>query len=169
MEGEEVTLWFKVSNVFITASVKFLAAPFLAEVQKLTFLQSFITTTVGGITGILLFAFVGQKIASWWRHLTALIKSIFIRRPAEVIERKPRRKFTRMNRFIVRIKKRFGLFGIAFVTPCIISIPIGTLVAISIFKNKKQVLVYLLVSLVLWSVVLNLAAFYLGLSHLFKS
>lgn len=165
MQGEEVTTWLKVLEVALIASVKFLFAPFEAERYGFSWGQSFCMTTVGGIVGILLFALVGDNISAWWRHFTALIKSIFIRRPAEVIERRPRKKFTRTKKFIVRIKMKFGLAGIAFITPCIISIPIGTLVAFAFYKNRKRVLLYLFLSLLFWSLVLNGLAQILKLSQ----
>jgi hypothetical protein len=115
--------------------------------------------------GILVFYYAGSLIAAWWNHIKALIKSIFIRRPAEVIERQPKRHFTRTNKMIVKIKRRFGLAGIAFVTPCIISIPAGTLVAVAFYRKRKPILLYLFVSLLLWSIVLNYTAQQLALSQ----
>lgn len=166
MDGAaEVVTGLKYLEVGLIASIKFLFAPFDAERNGFTWLESFTVTTAGGLIGILAFTFLGENIAHWWRHLMALIKSIFLRRPAAVIERKPRKNFTRSRRFIVRIKMRFGLAGVAFVTPCIISIPIGTLVAITFYKKRQRVLLFLSVSLLFWSLVLNGIAQYLRLSQ----
>ena len=52
---------------------------------------------------------------------------------------------------IVRVKNRFGLWGIAFITPPLLSIPVGTLIASSLWKNKTQVLAALVTSVVFWS------------------
>ncbi|MCI0446804.1 hypothetical protein L0152_26840, partial [bacterium] len=49
----------------------------------------------------------------------------------------------------------FGLAGVAFITPCIISIPVGSIIAANLYKNKARVLAYLFGSLVLWSLILN--------------
>lgn len=165
MEGVEVVKWLEYLEVALIASVKFLIAPFDAERNHFNWIESFAVTTTGGIAGIFVFVFVGENISAWWRHFMALVKSVFLRRPAEVIERKPRKKFTRKNRLIVWIKMKFGLAGIAFITPCIISIPIGTVVAISFYKKRGRVLLYLLISLILWSLVLNALAQILKLSQ----
>jgi hypothetical protein len=165
MNGEQVTHWLKILEVLLIASVKFLFAPFEAERYGFNFGQSFAITTLGGIIGILAFYFAGSYIATWWRHTMAVVKSIFLRRPAAVIERKPKKNFTRSRRFIVGVKLKFGLFGIAFITPCIISIPIGTIVAAHFFRKRRPVILYMLVSLVLWSLVLNGIAQILQLSN----
>lgn len=165
MDAEQVKHWLKIAEVGLIASVKFLFAPFESERYGFNFGESFTITTMGGIIGILAFYFAGANIASWWRHSVAVVKSVFLRRPASVIERKPRRNFTRNRRFIVRIKSKFGLTGIAFITPCIISIPIGVIVAAHFFRKRKPVILYMLISLVLWSLVLNGIAQYLKLSQ----
>lgn len=165
MEAEDIGLGLKVVEVALVASVKFLLAPFAAEGLGFNFGQSFAMTTAGGLAGIITFYYAGTKIAVWWRHLMALIKSVFTRRPASVIERKPPKRFSRTKRFIVRVKTRFGLAGIAFITPSLISIPIGSLVAANLYRKKKGVLLALMVSLVFWSLVLNALAQFLALSH----
>ncbi|MBI3512005.1 MAG: hypothetical protein HY064_15205 [Bacteroidetes bacterium] len=155
MHSDQVTHWLKILEVAFIASVKFLFAPFEAERYNFNFGQSFVITTLGGIIGIFVFYFAGANIATWWKHTKAVIKSVFLRKPAAVIERKPTRIFTRGRRFVVGIKMKFGLMGIAFVTPCVISIPIGTIVAAHFFRKRKPVLLYLLSSLLLWSLILN--------------
>lgn len=161
----EVFTGLKYLEVGLIASVKFLIAPFDAERNGFTWIEAFTVTTIGGFIGIVAFTFLGENISKWWRHVVALVKSVFMGRPASVIERKPRRVFTRNRRFIVRIKMRFGLAGIAFITPCIISIPIGTLVAITFYKKRQRVLTYLSISLLFWSLLLNWLAQYMRLSQ----
>lgn len=41
---------------------------------------------------------------------------------------------------------RFGIIGIAFITPSLISIPIGSIVAANFYKKKKGVLIFLIIS-----------------------
>ena len=158
----DIARWLKILEVGLIASVKFLFAPFEAERYNFSFGESFAITTIGGLIGIFAFYYAGYNIIYWWRHIVALFKSIFIRKPAAVIERKPRKVFTRGRRFVIRIKMKFGLIGIAFVTPCIISIPIGTIVAANFYRKKKGVLLYFIASLILWSLILN------GIAQLIK-
>lgn len=165
MEEVGIEYWLKVLEVGLISSVKFLLAPFEAERYHFTFWESFAITTIGGIIGIYVFYYAGSKITIWWRHLKALLKAIFVRKPVEAIEHEPRKIFTKGRRFIIGIKMKFGLFGVAFITPCIISIPVGTIVAANFYKKRKGVLLYFIVLLVLWSLLLNGIAQYLQLSQ----
>ena len=64
---------------------------------------------------------------------------------------KPKRRFTRKNRLIIRVKNSFGLGGIAFLTPALLSIPIGTMICCGMYPNKKKVFLYQCLSVVFWS------------------
>jgi hypothetical protein len=167
--GDEVTHWLKIAEVALIASVKFLLAPFEAERYGMSYWNSYIITTGGGLAGIFIFYFSGQLIANWWQHNVAKVKAFFTRRPVSDFEGDNRKVMTRKNKLIVRVKNKFGLTGIAFVTPCIISIPIGTLVAVAFYRKRRPVLLYLIISLVLWSFVLNYIAQWLQLSQYMPS
>lgn len=54
---------------------------------------------------------------------------------------------------MIKIKQRFGLVGIAFITP-IISQPIGAFFAEKFFKDKKKIILYLSVSVIFWALTL---------------
>ena len=154
----------------LLAGIKFLLAPFVAESPPydLNFWQSFIITTAGGMAGIIVFVFFGHFVVSKWSAFVYLIKRIYkSKEKLEIEKNKPRKKFNWKTRFIGRVKRRFGLFGIAFVTPCIISIPVGSVIAVGIYRRKGMVLFYITASLVFWSFVLNILAQYFGLSKYF--
>ena len=68
-------------------------------------------------------------------------------------KKKNRKIFTRRNRFIVKIKKNFGLAGIAFLTPWFLSIPLGTFISYGIYKSRRKVFLYQSASIVFWSFV----------------
>ena len=150
----------------LLASVKFLPAPFLAEIEHYDFTEAFFITTLGGTIGVVAFVFIGEGIKRGWQAMGRFFRMIFTGKKITAPP-PPKRKFTRGNRFIVRVKRRFGLTGIAFVTPCIISIPVGCLVAMHFFKNRRKVLGSIMLSLVLWSLLLNLVAQTTDLSRLF--
>lgn len=75
----------------------------------------------------------------------------------EYIDKQARRRkvFTRRNRRIVRIWKKYGLTGIAIITPVILSIPIGTIIANSLESDKKKILIYMLFSVLFWSMTMT--------------
>jgi len=59
--------------------------------------------------------------------------------------------FTKRNRRLVTIFRKYGLFGIAFLTPVILSIPIGTIVANSFEPNKRKIFLFMFISILFWS------------------
>jgi hypothetical protein len=75
----------------------------------------------------------------------------------EYIDKQARRRkvFTKRNRRIVRIWKKYGLTGIAIITPVILSIPIGTIIANSLESDKKKILIYMLFSVLFWSMTMT--------------
>lgn len=94
-------------------------------------------TAIGGIIGVAAFLFLAESIKAFSNRYFP--------------SKKAKRIFTKKNRFIVKVKQRFGLAGIAFLTPSILSVPIGTMVAASIFRDRKKVFLYLSMAVLIWS------------------
>jgi hypothetical protein len=69
------------------------------------------------------------------------------------------KRFTSSNRFLVRVKQRFGLGGIAALTPIILSIPVGVLFALSLTHDKKKIMISMIISVLFWATVLFLPYF----------
>ena len=159
MNEADVIYLLKILEIGLIASLKFVLAPFEAERYGFNFRESFLITTAGGITGILLFSLLGEIIAFGWRKLLN-----FFKRPLKK-EEKPPKKFTRAKRFAVRIKMRFGLLGLVITTPSVISIPIGSFVIHRFYRKKFRNILFLIASLILWSFILNGLAQYLKLSQ----
>ena len=67
--------------------------------------------------------------------------------------------FSKQSRRIVRIWQRFGIRGIAFLTPVIFTPIIGTMVAIVLGVSKNKILMYMLFSAVVWGIALTLAVY----------
>ncbi len=82
-----------------------------------------------------------------------------VNRAGEEDELLPERKkiFTWKNKLIVITVRRFGLVGVALLTPTLLSIPVGTLIAARYFRNPRRVVGYLCASVVLWSLIFSSA------------
>ena len=135
----------KILSVFFLSTVKFLFAPGTAIASGLSPVQTIFITSSGGITGITFFYFFGhwvfQQIDAWrYRNLSM----------------KERRIFTKRNRYIVKFKLSFGLIGLVIVTPAILSIPIGSVVAAKFYYENRYTYPLLLASTIIWSVGLTL-------------
>ena len=156
---ENVIHLLKILEVALIAGIKFVLAPFEAERYHFNFRESFLITTAGGFMGILVFTFIGEIIAFGWRKTVN-----FFQKPLQN-EDKPKRKFTWLKKFIIKTKMQFGLLGLLLTTPLIISIPIGTFMVHRFYRKKGKNILLLMLSVLLWSLVLNGIAQYLKLSQ----
>lgn len=131
-------------SVFFVSFVKFFLAIPLAFTYDFTFWQTFLVTCIGGILGVLFFA-----------QFRRVILKIYYR----FFPYKPRvpKKRSFKNLLAIKTAKKYGLFGIAFLTPIVFSIPLGTFLALHFFPNKKKTLPILIASVLGWSFVLTLA------------
>ena len=67
----------------------------------------------------------------------------------------PKKIFSRRSRRMVRIWKRYGLVGLAALTPVLFSIPIGTFFMIRLEKNRNKIVLYMFVSITCWSLIIT--------------
>ena len=121
------------------SSVKHMMGFAAAATYQYSYVEAFIYPAIGGILGVAFFIFLSHTAQK-------LVQSIFPKK-------KKRRTFTRMSRLIVTVKRRFGLAGIAFLTPWILTIPVGTLLSCRLYRNKNRVFLYQTVSVVIWSLI----------------
>lgn len=133
-------------SVFAMSTVKFAVSPMMAYGFGFGFLETLLITASGGCTGVLIF----YRSSSWFMGRARQ------RRQRNVaLGKAPRRAFTRTNRIIVRVKRRQGLGGLALLTPVLISIPIGSVIAAKYFHQDRRTLPTLLGSVLLWSLLLS--------------
>ncbi|MEM9023549.1 MAG: hypothetical protein AAGB22_07395 [Bacteroidota bacterium] len=126
--------------------LKFAVTPEIMRTAGYGYWETLFTVLIGGSLGVTLFYYSGtvviNYIDAWWPGNRSS-------------KNKPRKSFTRKNKFIVRIKNRFGLYGLAFLTPLLLSIPIGSVLAARFFPYGHKTTVALLVAVVFWSFMLT--------------
>jgi len=154
--------FLKILIVFLVSSIKFLFAPALSFGLGLNFIQTWLSTTAGGIVGVVAFFFLSKWILLlysryffYYFHLlkTKIYGFLNINVPKFI----PARKFTRRNRLIIKIVKKFGLAGIVILTPVLLSIPVGTFIATRYYSTNRFLLVYLSSSVLFWSLFMSSA------------
>jgi hypothetical protein len=137
------------------SSFKFAATFPLVILQfQFSFLETILWTNVGGVAGIYFFAYLSGKLIAWWNRN--------FRKPSRNTpekEKKTKKTFTKRNRRIVRIKKQYGLIGIALATPFLLSIPVGVFLVVRYYRSSRVKFFYLIASNVIWSFIY--AAFYI--------
>ncbi len=137
----------EIALLLVFSAIKFLfAAGYLLTDKGFPYFQTVLILLAGGTIGVLVFYYFSAFVN---RFINRMIKRT-----------KPRKTFTKQNRFIVSIKSKYGLYGIAFLTPIFFSIPIGSFIAARFFSNKKSTVPMLLLAVFFWSVLLPLIKLY---------
>jgi hypothetical protein len=166
----------KIILVILLSSVKFVAGPSFAYYNKqydFSFFQTIFYCVLGGMLGVVLFTYFSTQLFRFWAWLKFQYRKLFQRKEIfttpladvdtplkvnyEYVEgvANPKKVFTKRNRKIVQLWKKYGLGGIALITPILLSIPLGTLIANSFVDNKKKIILYMFISLVFWSVLMT--------------
>jgi hypothetical protein len=133
----------KVGTVILFCSLFFskLGMPAAVILFKFNFVKVFAASCAGGIGGTIFYTYLSAAIINWWndykhRKLAWKKKSVFSKR----------------NRRIIKIKNKFGLTGIAILTPVLLSIPLGAFLGERFYKDKRKVILSISVWVVIWSV-----------------
>lgn len=129
--------------VMLVSSVKFLAAIPLAIYQyDLSFWETFLYSSIGGVLGVIIFARLSKWIVKVYYHFFSPKKKLNTKKSIKRV-------------VAVKTVRKYGLFGIAFLTPVFFSIPIGTFIALRFFPDKRKTLPVLLAAVFGWSFVLS--------------
>lgn len=112
------------------------------------YLETLLITTIGGVIGVIFFFYLSSIIMIAISRFTGRFKK-------EPSKPKKKRVFTWKNKLIVKVKREYGLIGLAALTPTILSIPVGTFLAARYFADQKKVITYLSASVIVWSVIVS--------------
>lgn len=152
---------FKIIQVFLLASVKYILTFPFALLIGLNFEQTIISVTLGGLVGFFFFYHFSGFAIRQFHHVKTFLRKIM---PA-IIHFKYRelkewrkqitgeRVFSRRNRFIARFRAKFGLPGIVILSPVILSIPIGAFLLNKYYSKHKFAMSYMVLSILSWTAV----------------
>jgi hypothetical protein len=135
----------KVVGWWSLAVVKFLLVPFFmiySTREHWTWLETILISSSGAAGGVYLFFHLGEYLFSWWARQFG----------------KSGRVMTRGRRFIIRVKWRWGLKGLLFISG-LISVPLASLLAAKFYRHAKNTLPLVIIAFFVWSVVLTTIAY----------
>lgn len=138
-------------SAILLCSVKFgIFFPITIRTQDFNFLEAMLFGAASGALGVGVFMFAGEFLNKWIDIIIDKLRGK---------QRKPRirKKFSKRTRQIVRLKNKYGLVGIAFLSPVFLSIPVGVFLAVRYFSNRKLVFTYMMGGVLLWSLIFALA------------
>lgn len=136
--------------VIASGALKFLFSPIVSYQFKHNYLETVLLTAAGGMLGALVCYPLGSQIGK------CLAKGRLKKRRKAIAEgREPKRMFTRTNRFIVKVKMKYGAKGFVFLFTPFLSVPLTALLAARYFHHDRRTLPLLLAAVAAWSFVLS--------------
>ncbi|MFC5538449.1 small multi-drug export protein [Rhodocytophaga aerolata] len=126
--------------VYLISMIKFIGGPLSGVASGLTWVETFIFTVLGMMTTVVVLTLLGENARKRFLHRL----------------RKKKKLFTPKNRRMVRMWRKYGLKGVAFLTPVFFSPIIGTVMAISFGEPAKRIFFYMLGSALFWGVIFSL-------------
>ena len=145
-----MSVFFKMIQVFFLAMIKYFYAPLYGLAIKLEFWHTYFSLIAGGVLAFMLYYHITRLMQIYAGIFPPVYKKIL---PAQWIngyvkwkmkrkeKRKKRRKFTRWNKFLVKIKKVYGMWGIVLLTPVLLSLPVGAFLLRKYYPGKRPLLI----------------------------
>jgi hypothetical protein len=127
--------WHLYFSLFGLSMIKFMFAPFGGPAMKLNFFETYLSCVAGAFLAAFIFYFSSEffMIRAHKKRKAELHDSIVNGTPLKF---KP--KFTRFNKMIVKLKRRLGVYGIAFYAPLFLSVPLGSIVTAKFYGKEKR-------------------------------
>ena len=152
----------KLLSVFLVASIKYFWATPYSFGMKLNEWETIFFIEAGGILGFLFFyfffGFLFKELKLLWPIVYRFTPVLFkVRFEMWVKRQKTKqinaRKFTKRNKMIVQIRRRYGMWGLVILSPIILSIPVGALLGNKYFRHNNHFIPYMILSIVVWGIV----------------
>lgn len=133
--------------------VKFMFAPYSGKALGFSFLENHIVTFLGALVSATIF----YHGASYFNNRARLKR---IKKDAKRVAqgKKPKKKFTRTNKIIIKIKHGIGFYGLGIFAPIFLSVPIGSIIVAKFYHHKKFAYWYVIIVLYLYSLISCLIA-----------
>jgi hypothetical protein len=166
--------FLKILTLILISSVKFAFGPsfaYLNQSYDFTWFETNIYAIMGGMIGVTIFMHLSDWLIKLWDRFRKYYFSkkkkqrveVFSEPVADTDEKveihyeyienpvPPKKIFSKRSRRMVKIWKRYGLVGLAALTPVIFSIPIGTFFMTRLEKNKNRIFFFMFISITCWS------------------
>jgi hypothetical protein len=133
-------------TIYFLCMFKIIFGPTMGYAAGFSPLLSVLLTVSGMMTTVFIFTFFGERLRE-----KVLKKYI-----------KPKKVFTSRNRKFVKIWRKYGELGIAFLTPILLSPPGGSIIAMALGGSRKKTIGYMLLWSVVWSTIITYTFYYSG-------
>ena len=136
-------IW-KYLTVFLLSSLKFIFGPTLGNSYGFPMPVTAILTALGMMLPVYLFTYFGEKM----------------RGLLERFKKKDRKKFTKKNRRFVSVWNKYGVKGVALLTPLLLT-PIGGAILANVFSSHRgEIIKWMWIASLFWAFVLSFVVKY---------
>jgi len=136
----------KIVSVYFSSMLKFILGPLGGYAAGLNLVTTVLTTVAGMMTVVLLFTFFGN-----WIRLNITHRFF-----------KKKRKFSEGNKKFVAIWSKYGLVGVAILTPLFLTPIGGTLLAVSSGSPREKIIFFMFISAAAWALIFSSAIYFFG-------
>jgi len=135
----------KALSVYFSSMIKFIFGPLGGYAAQFNIITTILLTVAGTMTVVLGFAFLGDFIRN------RILRRFF-----------SNKRFSERNRKYVTIWRRYGLFGVAALTPILLTPIGGTILAMSFGTQRNRLILFMFVSASIWAVIISIAIYFFG-------
>ncbi len=136
----------KAIPVYFSSMFKFIFGPLGGYAVRLEIITTILATVAGMMTVVFAFSFFGE-------FLRKRVLSRFFRN---------KKRFSARSRRFVIIWRKYGIAGVAALTPVLLTPIGGTIVAMSFGAPRNKLLLYMFISAVVWAVIFTVATYKFG-------
>lgn len=148
--------WGHLTTVFLLATFKFMFAPSTGSVLDLPFWHTYFAAVAGGTLSALFFFFLSEIIIKY-NHKKKVARNLELEKQGLPIPYK--KKFTKTNRFVIRLKWKLGMYGICFWAPFLLSVPIGSMVVAKFYGKLKKAFPLIVLGMFINAMIMSLLSY----------
>lgn len=110
-------------------------APLGGPPMGLTFMETYLSVSFGGIFFAAIFFFSANYFMHRARDKRDKLRQDHLEKGTPFVEK---RKFTWINRKVVKVKMTLGIYGTALWVPLFLSVPLGSIITAKFFGDDKR-------------------------------
>ncbi len=129
----------KVISIILLTMLKFIFGPTLGYAAGYSYAGTVLITVTGMMLSVVLFTYLGEVLQK------KILARVF----------RNRKVFTKRNRKFVSIWKKYGVRGVAFLTPLILTPIGGTLLLTSYKTDRTKIIKLMTLSAIFWSLIFS--------------
>lgn len=136
------SLFLKYLSVALASTLKFFGGPITGVILKLDWLETALFSSIGMMFSVVALTYAGKGV----QQLVTKYKKT------------PPKRFSKSNRLAVKIWKKFGIIGIAFLTPPLFTPLFGPLLAVAFRVPRNAIFLWMTISAVCWGLAISYLA-----------